>query len=680
MATIDSSSRDNNDTVTSMNAEVHYDCGQPDSESVIDRNVDVATLDQANCEGKKARCKLCDQILNLGKMVRHLTGHHKISRIVANQMISLKETIKTQKKCPKCGKYQTELRKHLKVVPKETAENINQVVQEVKETNTAKSAEDFSDFELFVHSYASRMSENAGYQEATTYSPKRIENLIRFGRKISEFGYDPMNLFKIPEGDLKKEEEAENIIGKYVTQLKNENKSSETARVYLNDIKLLLNYNYKFRSRKPLMICVDDHLRICKKAHIGKMDLKKYSGESSDYLISAMSQHEKCDFVEKIKKRLAENGTLANKMDLEPRDYLMTSLLTQNFQRPGAIYNMKLKEVNEAVLDTDGDGIQKYCISVCEHKTKKTYGPAKIHLQAQLFSLLKNYIKYWRPNADNGNVFLTRTAGAIDNKCMYHICNAHLKRCNLADGLVFSANSWRRASSSSIQQSGDNELMEAGSRQFTHSRQEQQKSYLNLTSVKRSIKDHSRLYSTVFNNEAIQPTSSHQIESTPSDSDFSHPSRYDIPPHARNYEISMLNTASNPSPAKSVTSTCEFNEITSNDEPTNSSTSRSVASSSEVEVSSNVEPTPTKKYKFKYFRQTDRDAINMKYSEILKLDDERDVKMADLKKMDDPKLFSLLKNGRSVTLSNPVLRTKIYSYLRSTVTKNRLRKEKRSFI
>ena len=93
-----------------------------------------------------------------------------------------------------------------------------------------------------------------------------------------------------------------------------------------------------------------------------------------------------------------------------------------------------------------------------------------IHLTKKLYDFLGQYVKFLRPKSDAAYVFLTSGGNAISSSCAWGILNRHFGKCNI--GLPhFNANSWRRAGNTVIQETGDAELIEAASRQLTHSRE-----------------------------------------------------------------------------------------------------------------------------------------------------------------------------------------------------------------
>jgi hypothetical protein len=75
------------------------------------------------------------------------------------------------------------------------------------------------------------------------------------------------------------------------------------------------------------------------------------------------------------------------------RDFLLTQIVVTNANRSGVLANMSVDEFN-AVRQTDGS----FVVSVKNHKTAATYGPAKVVLSKSLHSWLSVFVSKVRPN------------------------------------------------------------------------------------------------------------------------------------------------------------------------------------------------------------------------------------------------------------------------------------------
>ena len=84
-----------------------------------------------------------------------------------------------------------------------------------------------------------------------------------------------------------------------------------------------------------------------------------------------------------------------------------------NAQRQGIVLNMTIAEVKRAAVITRGF-TTFYTISVWEHKTKTSFGSAKVVLPEWVFTLLKKYIDDFRGEyTDEDLVFVTRSGEKI---------------------------------------------------------------------------------------------------------------------------------------------------------------------------------------------------------------------------------------------------------------------------
>lgn len=109
------------------------------------------------------------------------------------------------------------------------------------------------------------------------------------------------------------------------------------------------------------------------------------------------------------------------------RDYLITKIITDNFQRSGVIGNMKLKEFERASPENDGS----FIVSVLEHKTEID-GPADIVMEPKLFQMVERFIKFLRcqviANSENEFVFITFSGMKLSSSMVTNSLNACWKR------------------------------------------------------------------------------------------------------------------------------------------------------------------------------------------------------------------------------------------------------------
>ena len=91
-----------------------------------------------------------------------------------------------------------------------------------------------------------------GYKELKKYTPNHYKNLIRIGNKLGELNIEPLQLLLILDNDEKSEEQCEAGLGNYIENLIDSVRSSDTARVYLNDLKQLIKFNYRYKKKEFL--------------------------------------------------------------------------------------------------------------------------------------------------------------------------------------------------------------------------------------------------------------------------------------------------------------------------------------------------------------------------------------------------------------------------------------------
>ena len=110
------------------------------------------------------------------------------------------------------------------------------------------------------------------------------------------------------------------------------------------------------------------------------------------------------------------------------RDYLLTSLCMDNASRTGAIANMRVEEVKRA--ERDGDSM---LITVLDHKTMETSGPAILVLPIVTFNYLDIFLKAIRPQVLGGepdneaHCFLSWSGKAMTSSSISDQLNAFWK-------------------------------------------------------------------------------------------------------------------------------------------------------------------------------------------------------------------------------------------------------------
>jgi len=315
-------------------------------------------------------------------MRRHLRTVHGIADIQINNIITLAKTItKTQKSCPICFTNVGELAKHL--MQKHTFPRL-QAYSTAAETKVKRNDEEESvEFVQSLCEYTNYSLISLGYKEKTHYFERHLENLNRFGKVIVKLGMDPNDILIIEQDDPEAEKAGEYMISSYLQQMKENNLTATSAKVYLNDIKKFLKIHYRFRNRVPLRDFIDLQISHCHRSQIGKLNEEKYKDRVD--LVLALSKHDKCKYVASIKEKI-DRGSKDPTMDwIEARNYLMFSILVENFQRPGIIYNMTTEELEDSFETLDNNEEVKMTIKVRRHKTDYKFGPAHIHMPLELY-------------------------------------------------------------------------------------------------------------------------------------------------------------------------------------------------------------------------------------------------------------------------------------------------------
>lgn len=97
------------------------------------------------------------------------------------------------------------------------------------------------------------------------------------------------------------------------------------------------------------------------------------------------------------------------------RDFLMCKIALNNASRSGVLANMTMQQFSNVSV-VDGH----YVISVSDHKTAATHGPAKVVLTQIIYSWLSVYVNDFRPfvmesGKESGNVFLSFRGEAMSS-------------------------------------------------------------------------------------------------------------------------------------------------------------------------------------------------------------------------------------------------------------------------
>ena len=179
-------------------------------------------------------------------------------------------------------------------------------------------------------------------------------------------------------------------------------KKPGTIKTYLESIKQFLDYvsvvgcssiQVSSEEIRNLTILVT---RWCRNYH-KKIQVQKHSKNLED--LAKLPQPDDINNLDKsshvseavkvISKLVSVRGPPSRKEFCIVRDYLLTYVILENASRPGCISNMTLKELERREIQSDGS----YIVSVLNHKTVATAGPAMLSINPDIMRHLMIYLK-----------------------------------------------------------------------------------------------------------------------------------------------------------------------------------------------------------------------------------------------------------------------------------------------
>ena len=144
-------------------------------------------------------------------------------------------------------------------------------------------------------------------------------------------------------------------------------------------------------------------------------------------------QFDKSDLVEQcryaIKKRLHSKNPIGLQGFTSCRDYIVSSLILSNATRPGALQNMTLHEFKSAASE---DNV--HLVSVMNHKTASTSGPAVLAFSSELYDECNVYIQKIRNSLQgvgtdvSDPVFISWNGGQMSSSLIGDQFDAFFKR------------------------------------------------------------------------------------------------------------------------------------------------------------------------------------------------------------------------------------------------------------
>jgi len=202
--------------------------------------------------------------------------------------------------------------------------------------------------------------------------------------------------------------------------LKN-NWKPNTARTYLNSYRLYLTF-------LTTMVSVNDSYKDVDLQRIGVV--KTQIGRIASTLGSLAAKekqpmHEKNDYdrvnptdlkmyfesnrAHEGKELLSSKFNHTRTNHTAVRNYLLMRLATSNAHRTACISNMQISEFKNSQ-----SRLEKQVVLVYNHKTVKTYGPAKVVMEKDLYKDILHYIDNYRPKSNNKEVFLSWSGATLD--------------------------------------------------------------------------------------------------------------------------------------------------------------------------------------------------------------------------------------------------------------------------
>ena len=107
-----------------------------------------------------------------------------------------------------------------------------------------------------------------------------------------------------------------------------------------------------------------------------KANGEKYDWDKGQELVKLMMDVEHCHYV----KRKMEEMTILSMFGKPELELIVTILLLENIQRPGAVLNMTVDELKSAEC-TIVRGKKIHTVAVSDHKTVGLHGSAEIHFR-----------------------------------------------------------------------------------------------------------------------------------------------------------------------------------------------------------------------------------------------------------------------------------------------------------
>lgn len=177
----------------------------------------------------------------------------------------------------------------------------------------------------------------------------------------------------------------------------------------------------RFSQDEPFLLTLDDIRQLENSQYIADMTRDILSLDRATFLKHAAVKDTESDESTEEQWPPCTPPVLKSSTDAtSARDVLITLLFFRSLQRTGTFIGMTTANFASAqAVDTKRGPI--YVISVADHKTFDSCGPARLAVEPRLYDAMSNYMRYLRPlclpegKDDNNKFFVTRDGSALSS-------------------------------------------------------------------------------------------------------------------------------------------------------------------------------------------------------------------------------------------------------------------------
>lgn len=277
---------------------------------------------------------------------------------------------------------------------------------------------------------------------------------------------------------------------------------ARTRKHYLNNIKrFTIIY---LTANKPMLVPVfkEKMIVICKKINnqcsLENFENKERKKENS-LTVELFQKFFECDLVKCLENKFEEIMLKQNITENERKlktsliAFLALTLSFTNFLRPCNLTNLKASEFEKAEGNGDNTIIS---VQVKQHKTKKKYGSAYIHMTEKTYKLMQAYKQFFRVG-DVDNFFINSNGDAYTTPALLRITKDFWKRTNISN-FDFSFGKVRHAIVTHIHAKNP-EFKESLAEQMNHSSATASKFYKDFTTTKVAQENFQKFYKQLHN-------------------------------------------------------------------------------------------------------------------------------------------------------------------------------------